>query len=117
LIAAVQLIRKFLVRDPSKRPSLEVFRDDPWINEGYDSSPIGEFIDFRILIDQSIVQIMMSKFNISSETVEHALANDLYNDVSAIYLLLADQQKIAMKEGGVHTTERILLPASSPAKG
>jgi len=86
--ACEKLLRKFLIRDPFKRASLEVLIDDPWINEGYDSSPIQADISQPMVHDDTIVKLIEQRFKVDRETVMQSLADNAYDDIAAVYYLL-----------------------------
>ncbi|KAK5670896.1 hypothetical protein QVD99_002667 [Batrachochytrium dendrobatidis] len=83
-----KLLRKFLVRDPIKRGSLEMLLDDPWINESYGDSPISTDLSQKVEEDESIVKIIEAKYKVSRDTVLQALRDNVYDDIAAVYYLL-----------------------------
>jgi len=83
-----KLIKKFLVRDPSKRASLDLFRDDPWINEGFTDSPIDVNLDETIEKDDEIIDMIVEKYNVDKKKLISNLDNIVYDDISAIYYLM-----------------------------
>jgi len=83
-----KLLRKFLIRDPYKRASLEVLIDDPWINEGYDNSPIQADMSHPMVHEESIVKLIEQRFKVDRETVMQSLADNAYDDIAAVYYLL-----------------------------
>ncbi|ORX49732.1 Pkinase-domain-containing protein [Piromyces finnis] len=83
-----KLIKKFLVRDPSKRASLDMFRDDPWINEDFSDSPIDVNIDEVIEQDDEIIDKIVEKYNVDREKLIQNLNNTVFDDISAIYYLM-----------------------------
>ncbi|KAJ3116136.1 Map microtubule affinity-regulating kinase [Phlyctochytrium bullatum] len=83
-----KLLRKFLIRDPYKRAGLEILNDDPWINEGYNDSPISADLSQKVEEDENIIRIMEAKYHIDRETVLHSLRENIYDDVAAVYYLL-----------------------------
>jgi MAP/microtubule affinity-regulating kinase len=82
------LLKKFLVRDPIKRSSLEILVDDPWINESYNDSPISTDKSEQVEEDESIIKIMEAKYKFDKSAILQALRENIYNDISAIYFLL-----------------------------
>lgn len=83
-----KLLRKFLIRDPYKRASLDMLLDDIWINDSYPDSPLTGDISLDVVEDDSIIRTLESKFHIDRETVLHSLRENLYDDVAANYYLL-----------------------------
>ncbi|KAJ3401293.1 Serine/threonine-protein kinase par-1, partial [Chytridiales sp. JEL 0842] len=80
-----KLLRKFLIRDPYKRASLEILIDDPWINEGHTDSPIQSDLSTKIDEDDSVIRMMEAKYRIDRDTIVKSLRENLYDDVAAIY--------------------------------
>jgi len=110
-----KLLRKFLIRDPYKRASLEMLIDDPWINEGYSDSPIKKCEEEVITTDESIIQFMVQKYKFDREQIIKSLDDNVYDDTSAIYYLLYNEKK------NKNNLEGILSPISdntptSPSK-
>jgi len=110
-----KLLRKFLIRDPYKRASLEMLIDDPWINEGYTDSPIKKCEEEVITTDESIIQFMVQKYKFDREQIIKSLDDNVYDDTSAIYYLLYNEKK------NKNNLEGILSPISdntpaNPAK-
>ncbi|KAI9351791.1 serine/threonine-protein kinase MARK2 [Zopfochytrium polystomum] len=95
-----KLLRKFLIRDPFKRASLDMLTDDPWINEGYNDSPVTGDISTKVEEDEAVIRILETKYHIDRETVLHSLRENLYDDVAANYYLLYYE-----KMGKLHATE------------
>ena len=81
-------MKKFLVRDPTKRGSLDVFADDPWINEGYDSSPIVTDMSSSIEEDESLIKIIEQKFSIPAEQIKKSIHEEVYDDISSLYYMM-----------------------------
>jgi len=101
-----KLLRKFLIRDPYKRASLEMLIDDPWINEGYSDSPIKKNEEEVITTDESIIQFMVQKYKFDREQIIKSLDDNVYDDTSAIYYLLYNEKK------NKNNLEGILSPVS-----
>ncbi|TPX69214.1 hypothetical protein CcCBS67573_g06897 [Chytriomyces confervae] len=83
-----KLLRKFLIRDPFKRANLDFLNDDPWINDGYAESPIARDISTTVQEDEVIIKLLETKYNISAESVQKCLRENIYDDVAAMYYLL-----------------------------
>ncbi|XP_074603308.1 MAP/microtubule affinity-regulating kinase 3-like isoform X1 [Brevipalpus obovatus] len=82
------LLKKFLVLNPTKRASLETIMKDKWMNIGYDdddlkpySEPEQDFIDPKRV--DTLIHTGCTKVE-----VEESLRNKKYDDVMAYYLLL-----------------------------
>ncbi|KAI8818707.1 kinase-like domain-containing protein, partial [Fimicolochytrium jonesii] len=83
-----KLLRKFLVRDPYKRSGLEMLIDDPWINEGHPDSPISTDVSQKVEENDSIIRLMVQKFNFDRDAILQKLRENVYDEVSSIYYLL-----------------------------
>lgn len=94
-----KLIKKFLERDPSKRASLDLFRNDPWLNEGFDDSPIDVQIDEAIEQDDEIIDKIVEKYNVDRNKLIKNLNNTVYDDISAIYYLMYYNKKTREEKG------------------
>jgi len=111
-----KLLRKFLIRDPYKRASLEMLIDDPWINEGYSDSPIKKNEEEVITTDESIIQFMVQKYKFDREQIIKSLDDNVYDDTSAIYYLLYNEKKNKNNLEGILSPISDSTPAS-PTKG
>jgi MAP/microtubule affinity-regulating kinase len=88
-----KLLRKFLVRDPYKRASLDVLVDDPWINEGYNDSPITTDLSIRMEEDETVIKILESKYHIRRDAILHSLRENIFDDIAATYYLIACEKE------------------------
>uniref|UniRef100_G3Q8K2 non-specific serine/threonine protein kinase n=1 Tax=Gasterosteus aculeatus aculeatus TaxID=481459 RepID=G3Q8K2_GASAC len=83
------LLKKFLILNPSKRGSLEqqIMRDR-WMNVGHEEEELKPYIepqpDYK---DPRRTDIMLT-MGFSQEEIQDSLVNQKYNDVMAAYLLL-----------------------------
>lgn len=89
-----KLLRKFLVRDPTKRASLDMLVDDVWLNEGYETPATVQDLpsDPNETPDEDICRFVTEKFNIPYDQIINSLRENNYDDVTAIYILLRDQK-------------------------
>ncbi|ORZ33023.1 kinase-like domain-containing protein [Catenaria anguillulae PL171] len=83
-----KLLRKFLVRDPTKRASLDIIADDPWLNEGYNEPPICNDLSMRIEEDENIIKMIENKFHIERDVILKSIRDNVYDDISALYYLM-----------------------------
>jgi MAP/microtubule affinity-regulating kinase len=120
-----KLLRKFLVRDSTKRSSIEAIADDPWIMEGYNESPLDAGNDSVVLEDNKLIALIHKKFNVDKELVLKSLREALYNDVSALYYLMYHERD---KSGDYALVNKVLdaisisnittgVPESHPSNG
>nr|CAH8822163.1 unnamed protein product [Trichobilharzia regenti] len=95
------LLRKLLVLNPSKRVTLRNVMSDKWLNIGYEDNILKPYVepppDYN---DKERLEIMRN-MGYRPEDVREALIKQSFNNVTAIYLLLADPKT------------RLTLPASS----
>ncbi|KAI9144137.1 kinase-like domain-containing protein [Paraphysoderma sedebokerense] len=106
-----KLLRKFLVRDPTKRGSLEMLIDDPWINEGYADSPICTDISLHIDEDESLIKLIEQKFHIDRETILKSLRESQYDDIAALYHLMFHERD---KTGDYSRVNQVLNSVTQP---
>ncbi|XP_034532237.1 serine/threonine-protein kinase MARK2 isoform X25 [Notolabrus celidotus] len=95
------LLKKFLILNPSKRGSLEqqIMRDR-WMNVGYEEEELKPYIepmpDYK---DPRRTDVML-QMGFSLEEIQDSLVNQKYNDVMAAYLLL-DYRNSELDESGI----------------
>ncbi|KAJ3234146.1 Serine/threonine-protein kinase par-1 [Chytriomyces hyalinus] len=115
-----KLLRKFLIRDPFKRANLDFLNDDPWINDGYNESPIARDISTTVQEDDVIIKLLETKYNISAESVQKCLRENIYDDVAAMYYLLyydkeaKSRRPSEVPNGGGVPSIQIPVPSDSP---
>jgi len=92
--------------------------DDPWINEGYNDSPIKKCEEEVITTDESIIQFMVQKYKFDREQIIKSLDDNVYDDTSAIYYLLYNEKKNKNNLEGILSpvTDNTPVPAKSPEK-
>lgn len=83
-----KLLRKFLIRDPYKRSTLDMLIDDPWINESYPESPITADLGTPVTEDDRIIRVMETKYHLDRETILKSVRDNVYDDIAAIYYVL-----------------------------
>ncbi|XP_056156713.1 serine/threonine-protein kinase MARK2 isoform X1 [Lampris incognitus] len=95
------LLKKFLILNPSKRGSLEqqIMRDR-WMNVGHEEEELKPYIepqpDYK---DPKRTDIML-QMGFSQEEIQDSLVSQKYNDVMATYLLL-DYRNSELDEGSI----------------
>ncbi|XP_056298299.1 serine/threonine-protein kinase MARK2 isoform X6 [Pseudoliparis swirei] len=99
------LLKKFLILNPSKRGSLEAsskqqIMRDRWMNVGHEDEELKPYVepmpDYK---DPRRTDIML-KMGFSQEEIQDSLVNQKYNDVMAAYLLL-DYRNSELDESGI----------------
>ncbi|XP_050948509.1 serine/threonine-protein kinase MARK2 isoform X10 [Labeo rohita] len=82
------LLKKFLILNPTKRGSLEQIMKDRWMNVGHEDDELKPYIepqpDYK---DPKRTDIML-QMGYSLDEIQDSLINQKYNDVMATYLLL-----------------------------
>jgi MAP/microtubule affinity-regulating kinase len=108
------LLRKFLVRDATKRATLDIILDDPWLNEGYNESPIVTDLSQKVDEDEAVIRIMETKFHIDRETILRSLRENVYDDVAAIYHLLYHEKDLKGEHGEIKKLDMPPKPEKEP---
>ncbi|XP_070849788.1 serine/threonine-protein kinase MARK2 isoform X12 [Chaetodon trifascialis] len=93
------LLKKFLILNPSKRGSLEqqIMRDR-WMNVGYEEEELKPYIEPQPDYKDPRRTDIMLQMGFSQEEIQDSLVNQKYNDVMAAYLLL-DYRNSELEEG------------------
>ncbi|KAG7243265.1 hypothetical protein INR49_011711 [Caranx melampygus] len=93
------LLKKFLILNPSKRGSLEqqIMRDR-WMNVGYEEEELKPYIEPQPDYKDPRRTDIMLQMGYSQEEIQDSLVNQKYNDVMAAYLLL-DYRNSELDEG------------------
>ncbi|KAJ3351668.1 Serine/threonine-protein kinase par-1 [Allomyces javanicus] len=114
-----KLLRKFLVRDPTKRASLDIIADDPWLNEGYTEPPICNDLSMKISEDENLIKMIELKFHIERDVIVKSLRDNVYDDISALYYLMyherdrtGDYSRVNQVLNGVNVPTTALSPTS-----
>ncbi|XP_037532622.1 serine/threonine-protein kinase MARK2 isoform X5 [Nematolebias whitei] len=93
------LLKKFLILNPSKRGSLEqqIMRDR-WMNVGYEEDELKPYIEPQPDYKDPRRTEKMLRMGYSQEEIQDSLVNQKYNEVMATYLLL-DYRNSELDEG------------------
>ncbi|XP_061097388.1 MAP/microtubule affinity-regulating kinase 3-like isoform X4 [Conger conger] len=82
------LLKRFLVLNPTKRGTLEQIMKDRWINAGCEEEELKPFIEPELdITDQKRIDIMVG-LGYSREEIQESLARMKYDEITATYLLL-----------------------------
>ncbi|XP_047429077.1 serine/threonine-protein kinase MARK2 isoform X9 [Mugil cephalus] len=104
------LLKKFLILNPSKRGSLETTHTagltcpkqqimrDRWMNVGYEEEELKPYIEPQPDYKDPKRTDVMLQMGFSQEEIQDSLVNQKYNDVMATYLLL-DYRNSELEEG------------------
>uniref|UniRef100_H2LMF1 non-specific serine/threonine protein kinase n=1 Tax=Oryzias latipes TaxID=8090 RepID=H2LMF1_ORYLA len=82
------LLKKFLILNPSKRGSLEQIMRDRWMNVGYEEEELKPYIEPQPDYKDPRRTDVMLQMGYSQEEIKDSLVNQKYNEVMATYLLL-----------------------------
>jgi MAP/microtubule affinity-regulating kinase len=95
------LLKKFLVLNPTKRANLETIMKDKWMNIGFEADdelkPYTE--PLPDLSDQSRIEFLTKDLKYSRDQVEESLRNRKYDEVMATYMLLAAKNSDQFETG------------------
>ncbi|KAM4691013.1 MAP/microtubule affinity-regulating kinase 3 isoform 7-T7 [Rhinophrynus dorsalis] len=82
------LLKRFLVLNPSKRGTLEQIMKDRWINAGHEEDELKPFVEPELdIADQKRIDIMIG-MGYSREEIQESLSKMKYDEITATYLLL-----------------------------
>nr|XP_028597764.1 MAP/microtubule affinity-regulating kinase 4 isoform X4 [Podarcis muralis] len=96
------ILRRFLVLNPSKRCTLEQIMKDKWINIGYEGDELKPYKEpEEDFADAKRIEVMVG-MGYTREEIKEALTSQKYNEVTATYLLLG--RKNEQVEGGESRT-------------
>ncbi|XP_051912896.1 serine/threonine-protein kinase MARK2 isoform X12 [Hippocampus zosterae] len=94
------LLKKFLILNPSKRGSLEQIMRDRWMNVGHEEEELKPYIEPQPDYKDPRRTDIMLQMGFSQDEIQDSLVNQKYNDVMATYLLL-DYRNSELEEGGI----------------
>ncbi|XP_058860582.1 MAP/microtubule affinity-regulating kinase 4-like isoform X3 [Acipenser ruthenus] len=87
------ILRRFLVLNPTKRCTLEQIMNDKWINAGYEGDELKPHLEPQEdYSDAKRIEVMVG-MGYSREEIRDALTNQKYNEVTATYLLLGHKNQ------------------------
>ncbi|KAM4633712.1 MAP/microtubule affinity-regulating kinase 3-like [Polymixia lowei] len=82
------LLKRFLVLNPTKRGTLEYIMKDRWINSGCDEEELRPFMEPELdTNDQKRIDVMVG-MGYSRDEIQDSLTRMKYDDITATYLLL-----------------------------
>ncbi|KAL2094741.1 hypothetical protein ACEWY4_009460 [Coilia grayii] len=95
------LLKKFLILNPTKRGSLEQIMKDRWMNVGHDEDELKPYVEPQPDYKDPKRTELMLKMGYSQETIQDSLVQQKYNQIMATYLLLgfrtAEDESIPLK--------------------
>uniref|UniRef100_A0A9J8AGM7 non-specific serine/threonine protein kinase n=1 Tax=Cyprinus carpio carpio TaxID=630221 RepID=A0A9J8AGM7_CYPCA len=82
------LLKRFLVLNPTKRGTLEQIMKERWINAGFDDDELKPFLEPEADIsDQKRIDVIVG-MGFSREKIQESLSKMNYDEITAVYLLL-----------------------------
>ncbi|KAM3594082.1 uncharacterized protein V6R79_001910 [Siganus canaliculatus] len=82
------LLKRFLVLNPSKRGTLEQIMKDRWINAGFEEDELKPYTEPELdITDQKRIDVMVG-MGYNLEEIQDSLAKMKYDEITATYLLL-----------------------------
>uniref|UniRef100_A0A673JAJ0 non-specific serine/threonine protein kinase n=1 Tax=Sinocyclocheilus rhinocerous TaxID=307959 RepID=A0A673JAJ0_9TELE len=92
------LLKKFLILNPTKRGSLEQIMKDRWMNVGHEDDELKPYFEPQPDYKDPRRTDIMLQMGFSQEEIEESLIKQKYNEVMATYLLL-DYRNSELDEG------------------
>ncbi|XP_056609417.1 serine/threonine-protein kinase MARK2 isoform X3 [Triplophysa dalaica] len=92
------LLKKFLILNPTKRGSLEQIMKDRWMNVGFDEEELKPYIEPQPDYKDPRRTDIMLQMGFFQEEIQESLVTQKYNEVMATYLLL-DFRNSELDEG------------------
>jgi len=114
------LLKKFLVLNPTRRASLEVIMKDKWMNMGFEEEELKPYIEpVQDWQDQKRIDILQT-MGYSQSVVEEALKQQKFDDCYASYLLLGRRNTdflFQLDSEGSRSGSSLSLRAVAPGGG
>jgi len=114
------LLKKFLVLNPTRRASLEVIMKDKWMNMGYEEEDLKPYIEpVQDWADAKRIEILQT-MGYSNSVVEEALKQQKFDDCYASYLLLGRRNNdflFQLDSEGSRSGSSLSLRAMAPGGG
>jgi len=114
------LLKKFLVLNPSRRASLEVIMKDKWMNMGYEEDDLKPYIEpVQDWADIKRIEILTT-MGYANSVVEESLKQQKFDDCYASYLLLGKRNTdflFQLDSEGSRSGSSLSLRAMAPGVG
>ncbi|XP_045066232.1 MAP/microtubule affinity-regulating kinase 3-like isoform X7 [Coregonus clupeaformis] len=108
------LLKRFLVLNPSKRGTLEQIMKDRWINAGLEEDELKPFMEpEQDITDQKRIDIMV-EMGYTREEVSESLTRMKYDEITATYLLLG-RKSTELEASDSSCISNLSLPKVRPA--
>lgn len=103
------LLKRFLMLNPSKRSTLEGIMKDKWMNVGHEDNELKPYKEPEPdLSDERRIEIMVS-YGFKKKEIEESLRNNKYDEAYATYLLLGRRQTDS-EDGDSNSGSSLSLP-------
>uniref|UniRef100_A0A673LKH3 non-specific serine/threonine protein kinase n=1 Tax=Sinocyclocheilus rhinocerous TaxID=307959 RepID=A0A673LKH3_9TELE len=97
------LLKRFLVLNPTKRGTLEQIMKERWINAGFEDDELKPFLEPEADIsDQKRIDVIVG-MGFSREKIQESLSKMNYDEITAIYLLLGRKTNEEVSESSSNT--------------
>ncbi|XP_023991262.1 MAP/microtubule affinity-regulating kinase 3 isoform X4 [Salvelinus sp. IW2-2015] len=108
------LLKRFLVLNPSKRGTLEQIMKDRWINAGLEENELKPFMEpEQDITDQKRIDIMV-EMGYTQEEVTESLTKMKYDEITATYLLLG-RKSTELEASDSSSSSNLSLAKARPA--
>lgn len=108
------LLKKFLVLNPSKRANLEGIMKDKWMNIGYEEDELLPYSEPDPNLDDPIRIQKMLQMGFTLKEIQESLSENRYDEVCATYMLLAREvDKIVSTNGLTMANSFSALPSAN----
>ncbi|XP_014060272.1 MAP/microtubule affinity-regulating kinase 3 isoform X6 [Salmo salar] len=108
------LLKRFLVLNPSKRGTLEQIMKDRWINAGLEENELKPFMEpEQDITDQKRIDIMV-EMGYTQEEVTESLTRMKYDEITATYLLLG-RKSTELEASDSSSSSNLSLAKARPA--
>nr|XP_029532973.1 MAP/microtubule affinity-regulating kinase 3-like [Oncorhynchus nerka] len=108
------LLKRFLVLNPSKRGTLEQIMKDRWINAGLEENELKPFMEpEQDITDQKRIDIMV-EMGYTQEEVTESLTTMKYDEITATYLLLG-RKSTELEASDSSSSSNLSLAKARPA--
>ncbi|XP_072424676.1 MAP/microtubule affinity-regulating kinase 3a isoform X6 [Chiloscyllium punctatum] len=109
------LLKRFLVLNPSKRGTLEQIMKDRWINAGHDDDELRPFVEPDLDISDSKRIDLMVGMGYSREEIQESLAKMKYDEITATYLLLGRKSNEVQRSISANQKQRRYSDHAGPS--
>ncbi|XP_068456129.1 MAP/microtubule affinity-regulating kinase 3a isoform X4 [Clinocottus analis] len=107
------LLKRFLVLNPTKRGTLEQIMKDRWINAGFEEDEMKPYTEPELdITDQKRIDVMVG-MGYNLEEIQESLAKMKYDEITATYLLLGRKASEEPGDGASSSSLSLVKPRPS----